>query len=1124
MNATRTLLKPLRVLALLLMTITFCLVIKDGEIRSINSTTSQRTGTAKVRPDRPPFGLTQVDWKAILAAHKEAMREFQPLADGWRSGNARFDRRGAVIESDAGWSWGLTLSGYGTTSSRQAISGEARRVTRDGQRISYNWNDRIEEWYQSDRRGLEHGFTLRKRPERSSADDRLALALDLRGNLTSNIQPGSHSATFHDHAGRENITYSGLKVWDATGKELAAWFEPEGTQRIRVVVDDRDASYPVTVDPWVEEAYLKASNPGNGDYLSSVSMDGERVIVGAPGESSNGSGPTDNSAAAAGAAYIFVRNGSTWTQEAYLKAGNAQAGDFFGGRVSIHGDTAVVAARGEDSDGSSPTNESASSAGAVYVFTRSGSTWTQQAYLKAGNAESNDYFGRSVDIWNDTIIVGAINEDGNGSGPTDNSTGNSGAAYIFTRSGSTWTQQAYLKAPAPDWNDNFGIEVGIHEDSVIISAVGDAPGTDGFANPLRDSGTAFVFNRSGSTWSLQGTLRASNAEALDAFGTDVDIHGDRAVVGADSEDGDGSGPTNNAETDSGAAYVFVRNGATWTQEAYLKADNAGSNDFYGRSVAIAGDFVAVGAPFEDGNGAVPANELAPASGAAYLYALSGTSWSQIKYLKASNLDVGDTYGTRVAISGYSAVVTAGTESSNGSSPSNNSAGTSGAAYVISTPNPITLSGVYSSASSSLGPGGLATVTMTLSNSSGSAVTTTIVTTLPAGVILVDGSCISGLGTCGTTAAAPGGDALHRPNGTSSRQAILAQTVNWNGTIPGNGSVTYTFQIRVGSQASSGTQYCLTSTIGGASGPSVCLTINAPQAGPGTLPLASGLPNQQRPGSILIYNLYTSGINPTVNDTRITLTNTNPVNSSNVHLFFVDGLSCSAADLFVRLTQNQTISLLASDIDPGVTGYLVAVATDDNGCPTIQNDLLGEAFVKFESGHVANLPAIGISGLGNVTISCNSNSPIATLAFDGVSYNELPRTLALDSIESRATGNSTMLVVNRIGGSLLSGASTLGSLVGILFDDTEVSQSFTLPGGTCQLRGILGNNFPRTAPRFDTVIPAGRTGWIKLWASDDVGLSGVMINEATVGFSHGHNLHSLTTTNSAVITIPVFPAR
>ncbi len=1104
------------------------LVMKSGEFTSPDGSLKVSSAGRKVQGSSRqgtvqslPAGMTPLDWQSIRAAHADAQMAFQPVASGWQAGRANFDQRGVSVSSGAGdgWSWGLELASYGIGQRQQPITGEAM-VTTTGGRLGYHWDDRIEEWYQSDRRGLEHGFTLHERPEGTS--DHLSLTLNVRGTLTGRVEPDGRTASFSP-AGNLSpvVSYSGLKVWDATGKELPALFEMNGSCQLRIVVDDQEARYPVTVDPWIEEAYLKATIVDSFDYFSKVAIDGDRVVVGATGEASNGSGPTDNSAAASGAAYVFVRNGTTWTQEAYLKASYPEFSDLFGVTVAIDGDTVAVGATSEDGDGSSPSNNSASGAGAVYVFVRSGGTWTQQAYLKSTNIEANDNFGNGLDLDGDTLIVGAMGEDGDGSSPANNGTNNSGAAYIFTRSGSTWTQQAYLKAATIDNFDSFGNSVSISGDTAVVGVASD----DGLANSLAEAGTVYVFTRSGSTWTQQARLYASNAEANDNFGKSVDIDGDLMVVGANGEDSNGSGPSDNSAISSGAAYVFARSGGTWTEEAYLKGPAPDANDGFGAQVSISGETIVVGALSEDSDGSAPTNNGLSGSGAAFVFSRSSGSWTQTGYLKASNRNADDYFGGSVGISGSSVVVGATGEQGDGTNgPSDNSKNFAGAVYVFTLPVAATLTGTITPVTGSLGPGGSATVTMTLSNSSGSPTTTTVVTTVPAGATIVNGSCSDAGGSCTFTAAAPNDEAPLHLRRRASPQAMLAQTVTWTGTIPANGSITFSFQVQIGSQASAGTQYCLTTTVGGSPGPSICLTLTVPPSGPGTLPLAAGLPTQQKPGSVLIYNLYTSGIDPARNDTRITLTNTNPVNSALAHLFFVDGSNCSVADLFVTLTQNQTVSLLASDIDPGVTGYLVVVATDESGCPTVQNDLLGEALVKFESGHMANLPAIGIAGLGNGTIACNPNSPTATLAFDGVSYNELPRTLAFDSLDSRATGNSTMLVINRLGGDLTSGAAPLGSLAGLLFDDTEASQSFTLPGGTCQLRGILGNNFPRTAPRYDNVIPAGRTGWMKLWPIDDAGISGVMINEATVGFSQGHNLHALTTTSSVVFTIPVFPAR
>ena len=285
-----------------------------------------------------------------------------------------------------------------------------------------------------------------------------------------------------------------------------------------------------------------------------------------------------------------------------------------------------------------------------------------------------------------------------------------------------------------------------------------------------------------------------------------------------------------------------------------------------------------------------------------------------------------------------------------------------------------------------------------------------------------------------------------------------------------------------------------------------------------------------PGSVLIFNFYTSS--PTAinsQNTRINLTNTNATRGVAVHLFFVEGNTCSVADAFICLTPNQTASFLASDVDPGVTGFIVAVAVDRvTGCPINFNFLIGDEFVKLASGHAANLGAEAFAALAGGLPVCNAASTTAVINFDGVSFSPAPRVLALDNIPDRASGNDTMLVVNRVGGNLLTGASTLGSIVGTLFDEGERLFSFTFFSNTCQFRSSLSNSFPRTTPRFETVIPARSSGWMKLSGGSDIGLLGAALNfnpnaaSDHGAFNQGRNLHKLTLTTTASLTIPVFP--
>ena len=308
-----------------------------------------------------------------------------------------------------------------------------------------------------------------------------------------------------------------------------------------------------------------------------------------------------------------------------------------------------------------------------------------------------------------------------------------------------------------------------------------------------------------------------------------------------------------------------------------------------------------------------------------------------------------------------------------------------------------------------------------------------------------------------------------------------------------------------------------------------LLVVPPGTTPGVAFPALSEASDQKEGSVLFYPIYTSdATNSNSQNTRINITNTSGTEKATVHLFAVDGATCSILDAFLCLTPNQTSSFLASDFDPGNTGYLVAVAVEDNtGLPRAFNELIGDSFVKFSSGHQANLAAVSIAASMMFPAGTNANATTATLRFDGMNYNRLPRILGIDSISSRAEGNRTMLIVNRVGGNFTTSGALIGNLTGVLYDDVENSFSFTSNQPSCQFRRILDNSFPRTFTPFERVLPAGRTGWMKFWAVDDSALVGSVINfnpntGSTAGaFNQGHNLHHLTLTDAATLVIPIY---
>jgi hypothetical protein len=309
-------------------------------------------------------------------------------------------------------------------------------------------------------------------------------------------------------------------------------------------------------------------------------------------------------------------------QQAQLTAGDGAANDSFGFSVAISGDTAVVGAYYDDVGAN--TNQ-----GSAYVFVRSGSTWSQQTQLTASDGAANDDFGRSVATSGDTVVVGADCDDAGAN--TDQ-----GSAYVFVRNGTTWSEQQKLTAGDGAASDRFGYSVALSSDTAVVGAALDDVGAN------MDQGSAYVFVRSGTTWSQQAQLAASDGAAGDECGDSVATVGETAVVGTPSDDV-------GATLDQGSAYVFVRSGTTWSEHQKLIAADGVAGDYFGGSVAISGDSVVAGA----GGGDVGANTN---QGSAYVFVRSGTTWSQQAKLTASDGAAGDRFGYPVAISDDTVVV------------------------------------------------------------------------------------------------------------------------------------------------------------------------------------------------------------------------------------------------------------------------------------------------------------------------------------------------------------------------------------------------------------------------------------------------------------------------------------
>ena len=392
---------------------------------------------------------------------------------------------------------------------------------------------------------------------------------------------------------------------------------------------------------WAQQAYIKASTPGltdNFGYAVQLSEDGDTMAVSAYFEASGATGingdEADDSIPQAGAVYIFVRDGGSWSQQAYIKASNTGHlpedenaigdGDQFGFAIALSndGDTLAVGAIAEDSATSEdPSDNSMVSAGAVYVFDRTGTTWRQTSYLKPSNPSEGDLFGYSVALTADanTLVVGGYDEDGSHAGTNevqDDDMRGSGAVYVFERDGGPWRQTAYLKGSFVEQNDSLGVVVDISEDGNTLVAT--ALDEDSFVtgvNPTPEpdwqsdtsTGGVYVFVRDGNDWTQQAYLKASNTGREDWFGSRLDLSGDgnTLVATAQLEDSGSAGIDGAQDDDSaqeaGAAYLFVRENGVWRQAAYFKGSNTEAYDEFGSSISLSRDgrLFVVGARGED---------------------------------------------------------------------------------------------------------------------------------------------------------------------------------------------------------------------------------------------------------------------------------------------------------------------------------------------------------------------------------------------------------------------------------------------------------------------------------------------------------------------------------------------
>ena len=545
-------------------------VVRTGEVVPVQKLNLQNTSAKKVIPR----GLRMA---MISTLQKDAPKTFQlkkgVLTKGVQTFLASnlpqrlttmFHPSQTQLLSQPGeenWQFSIKLDSVGYEGKVKPVSLAQRKAA--GNRMTYTYKGTkgaLSEWYINGPLGVEQGFTLSSEPQsRPSKQALLVLKLAFSTNLRAEMLPSKQGIVFRTADGKKSLYYRELFVKDAKGKTLPARMKLDGKQII-LLVDDSKATYPIEIDPVFNTQTKVLSNDATEDdnfgyYSLAIDDSGDRAVVGAVYEGGTGT------------AYIFTRSDTTWTQEQKIFASDRALTDRFGRAVAISGEYIVVGAPDKDSTGSN------SGSAYIYNYNSTSSVWVQQQILTASDAAAGDQFGFSAAIVGDTVVVGAPNDDSG-----------SGAVYAFVRSGTTWTEQQKLTGDG----GNFGEALALNTDNVAIGA----PSDDGTGNP---GGAAYVFTRSGTTWTQEQKIQPSNpSSAALAFGRSLDLDGDDLVVGIPQS---GSSFT-------GSAAVYTRSGTTWSLQQTLNASDADQLDFFGTSVAIDGGFVVAGAPGEGLTGSV----------------------------------------------------------------------------------------------------------------------------------------------------------------------------------------------------------------------------------------------------------------------------------------------------------------------------------------------------------------------------------------------------------------------------------------------------------------------------------------------------------------------------------------
>ena len=602
------------------------LALAASSLAGLGAFAMRRAPASESRPDalRGPAALEALkqkgEYDSLQAALQEAQRgvsrrEQTPLGRAaWHAPNraagydAYITETGVSLVLGEGTILGLALSAYGYGESLVPVGpGEARG---EALSVTVARSPELREWYVNGPDGLEHGFTISAPPGPRHPGLPLQFVLQPGEGWRATADEAAGSVSLQGPSG-EAVEYGKLAAHDSAGLPLPARMKVDAG-RIVIEVKDDSAEYPLTIDPlFTLQQRALADDAGAADRMGwSVALSGDTAILGAPYDDVRG---VDQ-----GSAYVFVRSGSAWVQQARLLANDGAASDFFGHAVALEGDTALVSALYAPGPASDDQ-------GGVYVFTRTGTTWTQRQRLNAHDGASGELFGGSIALDGDTAIVGArVHRVG--------ATIGQGAAYVFVRHAGAWALQKELIADDGTELDQFGAAVAIDGDTALVGA----PYDDISVRP--DQGSAYVFTRSGTTWTQLPKLTDFNGDDRDQFGRAVAVSGDKIVIGVPLRGND----------DSGTVLAFKNGARGWEQingfEPYLSTANA----HFGTSVALDGDRAIAGATlglFEPG----------PDRRAAYAAYFDG-DWNQIWQLGSPVGSASDRFGYAVSLDGNRALV------------------------------------------------------------------------------------------------------------------------------------------------------------------------------------------------------------------------------------------------------------------------------------------------------------------------------------------------------------------------------------------------------------------------------------------------------------------------------------